>query len=125
MKVRFVAREDAADAYFQAPEKQEVVVEPAAEYRDRLVRSGKHTHVVWSACGGSGRHIGFCGVHCRATVLLEQHTTGCVGIAHGRHFLELHTRVGENKSSRIYRDRSSSNVVTGANGENGLSSPRD
>ena len=54
--------------------------------------------------------MGFCAVHCFATVLLEQQPTGCVGIVHGVTFMELHPQVDENSSSKIYRDKSSSKV---------------
>ena len=35
---------DAVDAYFQAPEHEEVVVEPASEYLERLAKAGRDTH---------------------------------------------------------------------------------
>ena len=38
---------DAVDAYFQAPEHEEVVVEPAPEYLERLAKAGRDTDIVW------------------------------------------------------------------------------
>ena len=38
---------DAVDADYQAPEHEEVVVEPAPEYLERLARAGRDTDIVW------------------------------------------------------------------------------
>ena len=38
---------DAVDAYYQAPEHEEVVVEPAPEYLERLAKAGRDTDIVW------------------------------------------------------------------------------
>ena len=38
---------DAVDAFYQAPEHEEVVVEPAPEYLERLAKAGKDTDIVW------------------------------------------------------------------------------
>ena len=38
---------DAVDAYYQAPEHEEVVVEPAQEYLERLAKAGRDTDIVW------------------------------------------------------------------------------
>ena len=35
------------DAYYQASEHEEVVVEPAPEYLERLAGAGKDTNVLW------------------------------------------------------------------------------
>ena len=97
----FVA--DAVDAYCQAPEHEEMVVEPAPEYLERLATAGRDTDILWQlrrhlperrAAGQSWvEHVagiivnesGFCAVHDSATVLLERSATRCIGIAHGRH----------------------------------------
>ena len=38
---------DAVDAYYQAPEHEEVVVEPALEYLERFTKAGLNTYIVW------------------------------------------------------------------------------
>ena len=38
---------DAVDAYNQAPEHEEVVVEPAQDYLERLAIAGRDTDIVW------------------------------------------------------------------------------
>ena len=38
---------DAVDAHHQAPEHEEVVVEPAPEYLERLAKTGRDTDIVW------------------------------------------------------------------------------
>ena len=38
---------DAVDAYYQAPEHEEVVVEPAPEYLERLATAGRVTDIMW------------------------------------------------------------------------------
>ena len=38
---------DAVDAHYQAPEHQEVVVEPAPECLERLAKAGRDTDIVW------------------------------------------------------------------------------
>ena len=38
---------DAVDAYYQAPEHEEVVVEPALEYLERRAKGGRDTDIVW------------------------------------------------------------------------------
>ena len=38
---------DAVDAYYQAPEHEEVVVESAPEYLERLTKAGRDTDIVW------------------------------------------------------------------------------
>ena len=38
---------DAVDAYYQAPEHEEVVVEPASECVERLAKAGRDTDIVW------------------------------------------------------------------------------
>ena len=38
---------DAVNAYYQAPEHEEVVVEPAPEYLERLAKAGRDTNIVW------------------------------------------------------------------------------
>ena len=38
---------DAVDAYYQAPQHEEVVVEPAPEYLERLAKAGRDTDIVW------------------------------------------------------------------------------
>ena len=35
------------DAYYQAPEHEEVVVVPAPEYLERLAKAGRDTDIVW------------------------------------------------------------------------------
>ena len=37
----------AVDAHHQAPEREEVVVEPAPEYLERLAKAGRDTDIVW------------------------------------------------------------------------------
>ena len=39
--------EDAVDACYQAPEHEEVVVEPAPEYFERLAKAGRDTDIAW------------------------------------------------------------------------------
>ena len=38
---------DAVDAYYQAPEHEEVAVEPAPEYLERRAKAGRDTDIVW------------------------------------------------------------------------------
>ena len=38
---------DAVDAYYQAPEHEEVVVEPAQEYLERLSKAGRYRDIMW------------------------------------------------------------------------------
>ena len=38
---------DAVDAYYQAPEYEEVVVELAPEYLERIAKAGRDTGIVW------------------------------------------------------------------------------
>ena len=38
---------DAVDAHYQAPEHEEVVVEPAPEHLERLAKAGRDTDIVW------------------------------------------------------------------------------
>ena len=44
---------DAVDAYYQAPEHEEVVVEPAPEYLERLAKARRDTDIVWRLGGQS------------------------------------------------------------------------
>ena len=38
---------DAVDAYYQAPEYEEVLVEPPPKYLERLAKAGRDTDIVW------------------------------------------------------------------------------
>ena len=88
---------DAVDAYYQAPEHEEVVVELAPEYLERVAKAGRDTDIVWRlrrrlpgrrAAGQSWvEHVAGILVNklgfARCTVLLEIRENGCAGIAHG------------------------------------------
>ena len=92
---------DAVDACYQAPDHEEVVVEPAPEYLERLAKAGRDTDIVWRlrrqlpgrrAAGQSWvEHVAgvpvnknkLCAVHHSTTVPLVFRENGCAGIAHG------------------------------------------
>ena len=46
---------DAVDAYYQAPEHEEVVVEPAPQHLERLTAAGRDTDIVWATTTSPAR----------------------------------------------------------------------
>ena len=111
------------DAHWHALEHEEVVVEPAAEYLERRLRqqlperrSAGQSWVDGVFGGNSGGHTGFCALQCRATVLLEQQSTGSVRVGTWMTFMELHLRVETLHHKSNPTDRISK-VTTGANGK--------
>ena len=92
---------DAVESYYQTPEHEEVVVEPAPEYLERLAKAGRNTDIVWrwetavagetcscAELGGtrgwnSCEQVSVCAVHDSSTVFVEFRDNGCAGVAHG------------------------------------------
>ena len=96
---------DGVDAYHQAPEYEEVVVEPAPEYLERLAKAGRDRHCVAVATsaaqktssrselggtlgGESCEQTRLCAVQDSTPVLLDCSATSCIGIALGQHNIE-------------------------------------
>ena len=92
---------DAVDAYCQAPEHKNVVVEPESEYLERIT-AGRETSIVATTTTSIGgkcaagqsqvEHLGRTLVNksvidrcSTAPVLLECNATRCIVIAYGRH----------------------------------------